>query len=352
MKRPLYTFIPLAILAFFTHCDTDQPATQTETADGAASAQDTLVEAGAMIEQLTERIIEAPGNKELYIERGLLHKEAANYEAAMNDFDRALVIDSTFSDAYYQRGNLHFRDQQFDKALADYQRCVAETPNHTDCLMRLGEMHVHLRNYKQAIETINEALRVDGQLPQAYYLKGRVYKETGDTVLAASSYQTAIEVEPDFYDAYIEVGLLYASAGSDLAIEYYKTATEIRPGSIEAWYNLAIFLQSTGFRDRSRYREALNIYDRISGLSPDNATAPYNKGFIHLEYLQHYDSAALYFTEATELFPGYYQAHYNRGLALESLGKAEKALSAYNNALKIQPDYTPAAIAKGRVLGE
>lgn len=333
-------------------CESDPSAGSEITSENAASDRDAATDLDSRIERLNERIIAAPGDIDLYIERGLLFKEAANYDEAMNDFNRALVIDSTYAEAFYQRGNLHFRDQVFEKAIEDYRQCINASPEHTGCLLRLGEMQVHLRNYKEAIETINGALRVDDQLPQAYYLKGRVYKETGDTALAASSYQTAIEVEPDFYDAYIEVGLLYASAGSDLAEEYYRTATEIRPGSVEAWYNLAVFLQSTGFRDSSRYREALNIYDYISGIAPENATAPYNKGYIHLEYLQHYDSAAIYFTEATEVFPRYFQAHYNRGLALESLGKQREALEAYNKALEIQPDYTPAAIAKGRVLGE
>jgi tetratricopeptide (TPR) repeat protein len=306
----------------------------------------------ATLAALNQAIVERPNDPQVFADRAKYYREQNNFALALDDFNRALKIDSLNSTLVYERGELYFAFQQFDLARVDYEKCIRITPNSTDCLLKLGEIQIHLRNYMRAIELINTALRENEQLPYAYYMKGRIYKETGDTLLAASSYQTAIEVNPDYYDAYIEIGLLYTAAKSDLAIEYFKTALEIRPKSVEAMYNLAYFYQVTGNKEKKRYKQAFDLYDRILDIDPANATAPFNKGFIHLEYLQNYDSAAIYFAEASRLYPGYYQAYYNRGLALESLGKREEALKEYNRSLSIQPDYTPAAIAKGRVLGE
>ena len=52
-----------------------------------------------------------------------------------------------------------------------------------------------------------------------------------------------------------------------------------------------------------------------------NASAAFNKGFVYLEYLAQYDSAETWFDEAIARLPYYHQAHYNRGLAIESQGK-------------------------------
>ena len=78
------------------------------------------------------------------------------------------------------------------------------------------------------------------------------------------------------------------------------------------------------------------MYDLILTLDATNASAAFNKGFVHLEYLSQYDSAAFWFGTAIDLLPYYHQAHYNKGLALESLGQNEEALAAYNDALTMR----------------
>lgn len=340
MRSVVYTVLILATVG----CG-DHPGTSTQENTATDSTRVTL-------EQLNEAIVNEPKNALHFRDRGRFYFARGENDLAIADFGRAVALDSLNPALRFERGELYYNLLRFDQALSDYERCVQIDNNATDCLLKLGEMNIHLRNYPTAVEHINNALRVNEQLPFAYYMKGRIYKETGDTVLAASSYQTAIEVDPDYYDAYIEIGLLYSAAKSDLAIEYFSTALEIRPKSAEAMYNLAYHYMITANGQRERLDKAFDLYDRISEVDPENPTAPYNKGFIYLEYLQEYDSAAYWFGEATRLRPGYFQAFYNRGLALESLDRNEEALAEYNRALSLQPDFTPAAIAKGRVLGE
>lgn len=334
------------ILIYACNSSSDEKLVQKEEGDSVRTDLDTA------LSRLNQTIIDYPNDPESYRMRARYYYNTDQPARALEDLNRAISIDSSDASLIFERGELFFSTSEFDKAKEEFERCVRIDNQSVDCLLKLGEMNIHLRNYSKAIEQINNALRVNEQLPFAYYMKGRIYKETGDTVLAASSYQTAIEVDPDFYDAYIEVGLLYTAAKSDLAIEYYKTALELRPRSVEAMYNLAYYYQLTGMQQPKRFDLAFELYDRILEVAPDNATAPFSKGFVYLEYMQEYDSAVTYFTQAADLYPGYFQAYYNRGLALESLDRKEEALADYNRALSLQPDYTPAAIAKNRVLGE
>lgn len=337
------------VLALFA-CDNTTPS-QTASTDDTQTVVDTISPAAAL-DTLNARILESPNDPEVYKARAEYHWVQQDMVAALNDLDLGLKADSTRADLHFAKGEIYYTSTQFDLAMESYQNCLDQEPENVDCLLRVAEMNVHLKQYVKAIQNLNDALKQDDQLPLAYYIKGRVYKETGDTNLAASSYQTAIEVDPEYYDAYIEVGLLYAAAGSDLAMEYYNTALELRPNSVEAKYNMAYFLQSTGFRDSTRYRESLQLYDDILNLDPSNAAAAFNQGFINLEYLQDYNSAKERFTHAIDLYPQYFQAFYNRGLCWESLGNNEEALKDYNRALSLKPDFTAAAKAKGRVLGD
>ena len=299
---------------------------------------------------LNRLIAQEPGNYLHYLNRARYFGDHNKFEAAMDDVRRALAIDSTKSDIYLFKGNLLFDREKVSEAYEEYKACLNFDPKNPDCLLKKAGIDIVLGNYEVARELINEALIVNEYNAYAYYLRGRMYKTIGDTVLAASSYKTAIEVDPDYYDAYIEVGLLYAAQKNDLANEYYSSAIQIKPRSVEAWYNKAMYLQETGFKKKNRYKDAMVCYDSIQRIDPNFVAADFNKGFIWLEYLANYDSSAHYFTKALNAYPQYFQAYYNRGLSYESLGKKKEAEQDYRAALKIKPDYSEAAIALNRIL--
>lgn len=297
-----------------------------------------------------DRIAEAPGDAAVYLDRAAFHLRNLRTGDGIEDFARAVRIDSTRLEVRHQLGALRFGIQDFEGAVREWEGALRTDAQHVPSLLSLAEVDLLLRSYDRALKRINDALRIDEKLDDAYFLKGRLYLETGDTVTAASSFQTVVEVAPDRYDAYIQLGLLYAAANDDLAIEYFRTARALLPNSIEAMYDEAIYLQEHGDAEGVRFSEALALYDRILELDPGNASAAFNKGFVHLEYLSQYDSAAFWFDAAIARLPQYHQAHFNKGLSLESLGDLNGALAAYDAALSFQPAYTPAAIAKGRVM--
>jgi tetratricopeptide (TPR) repeat protein len=300
------------------------------------------------LDSLDAAILASPNDPEGYANRSLEFLETGRIADAIADLELALEIDDTDAELWHRLGTVRYSGQDFQGAVRDWQSGLEKTPEHIPSLLSLAEVDIHLRQYERALDRLNEALQADVKLDAAYYMKGRIYKETGDTARAASSLQTAIEVNPQRYDAYIELGLLYAAARNDMALEYYRTARELRPQSVEALYNEAIYMQS--HEEEAHWQTALNNYDHILALDPQNASAAFNKGYIHMINLAAYDSAAIWFSNAIEVLPHFHQAHYNLGLALEGMGAHEEALTAYDNALSFKPDYTDAAIAKGRLL--
>lgn len=323
-------------------------SSNSQTQDG--STQTTGEKTDSLLAALNARIASNPDDYTGYLERAKYFGEKLEYGKAYEDLARAIKADSTKGDIYAYKGELHFRQGNDKSAYEAYSRGLHFDSLHVNCLLKKTGLDIVLGNYDLARGQINTALRVNEYNPEAYYMRGRLYKTLGDTNIAASSYKTAIEVDRNYYDAYVEVGLLYAARKNDLAKEYYSSAIDIRPRSVEAWYNKAIYLQETGFRKKDRYKEAFACYDSILKIEPRFVAADFNKGYIWLEYMQGYDSAAYYFTRAIGNFPDYYQAFYNRGLCLESLGKRGEAEKDYRQALAIRPDYTEAAKALNRVL--
>ena len=296
-------------------------------------------------DSIRDLILNNPQDPKAYAARAEFKLKNGDATGAIADWDLALRADSNYAPAWEMQAEVLYQLRQFEPCLDKLENCLERFPDDVACLMRRAEFAIHLNQYEDAFDWLNSALRVDDQLHEAYWMKGRIYEATGALEKAQSSYQTAVEVNPNFFDGFITLGIFLASQQDPLAEEYYRSAMELRPNAVEPHYNVAIFLQDSG-----RYQEALKLYQKILELDSQNATASYNQGFIHLEYLQAYDSAAFWFGEAIERLPYYHQAFYNRGLSLESMGQIQRALDDYTEALRLKPDYTAAAKAKERAL--
>jgi tetratricopeptide (TPR) repeat protein len=267
-----------------------------------------------------------------------------NVTLAINDMKRALGIDSTVAVFHYELGNIYYMIAKPDEAKFFFEKCISIDPEHIDAHIKMAQIYFVFKAYDKAIKQINVALRVDDFIPEAYYLKGWIYKEQGDTALAVSSFQTARELDDDYYDAHMQLGLLYATAHSDEAIEYYNAALNVQPESLEALYALGLYCQEHNYLDT-----AFECYRKILTLEPAYAVAEYNQGYIYLNYRVDFDSAVHYFTNAIAVYPEYPEALYNRGLAYENLSQWKEAEADYRQALTIKPDFDLPALGLSRM---
>lgn len=296
------------------------------------------------LDSLNHLILNDVNNIDLYLKRSDLYFSNNQYDAAFKDLRKAKRIDSTNANIYLRAGKIMYNNQSFAEAKQNFETCLEYDGNQKYCRLENAKMELLLENYSNALMEINKALKVDKYFSEAYFLKGRYYELKGDTTNAVSSYSTAIENDPNYFDAFLQIAVLYTAINSDLAIEYYNSALEIKPKSVEALQNLGLFYQNSG-----QFEKAIANYNKAELIMPDNAIVNYNKGYIYLVFKNEMDSAIHEFSQATYKFPNYYQAYYNLGLAFERKGNLHKALNNFDNSLKIKPDYTPAAISKGRV---
>jgi tetratricopeptide (TPR) repeat protein len=304
----------------------------------------------SILDLLNAEILNHPEEFVHYVNRARYLGQKEQYSDAMRDIERALELDSNQAITYFERGEIYWKKQEVKLAYESYKKSILKDPQFTDGIIKKASIDIVLNNFSEALNLLDQALKIQVTNPIPYYFKGRLFKAKGDTTLAISSYQTAVELDPKYYDAYVELALLVAAQKNDLAEEYYKTAIGIRPRSIEVWYNRAMFLQENGNRHPEYYVQALSCYDTIAHIDTNFFGAYYNKGFIYFTYLKEYTKAVTCYTQAIKSFPSYYQAFYSRGLCYEVMNDKKSALEDYNKALVIKPDYDDAALAKGRLL--
>lgn len=312
---------------------------------GSSITEDTNEKGLSALDSLSQKIINDPNNSNTYYQRALYFYKEAEFDQALNDLDRALEVDSMVAEYYYVKGNIYYDDKRFKEAYVSYQKAVERDDKHDNAILKLSQIELILKNYDLAIEMVNKALRINPMNPVAYYLKGFIYLDVNDSATAVSSFQTAIEVDPNYYDAYIILGKVWANSNPEIAETYYDQAIALQEDNIEALYNKGVLYQ-----DNDRYLDCYPVYDKIISIDSTAYFAYYNKGYVLLVSDSSYSEAIQQFERALVFYPYYHQAYYNIGLCYENMGELKLAEENYRKSLEINPQFDLAARGLSRIL--
>jgi len=290
------------------------------------------------LDLVNEKVRENPSNPEVYIERANFHFESRNYEDALNDVKRSLVLDSSNAEVFLLEGRTHNALKESAKAKFSFLEAIKKAPNHIEARLELAQYYGGLTNYERAIEYVNDALRIDDQYAKAYFIKGLLYRKGGVDSLAISSIQTSLELDPTSIEPFIFLGDIFGERNNHLAVDYYQSALSIDSKNQQALYSLAYFYQNN-----KEGRKALQCYEQIIEQDESNSIVHHNMGYVQMQNLDNPDSAIYHFSNALKYNTQYYQAYYNRGLAYEQTERFEDARIDYKAALTLSHNY-PLAI--------
>ncbi|HTA61435.1 MAG TPA: tetratricopeptide repeat protein [Bacteroidia bacterium] len=331
-------FLPFVagLLIFASSCTNSTK----ETENKEAGEKDTLsAEVNSVeLKKLNEMLKADPNNPHLYYKRGQVYLGFKDFEAAIEDANRAIKIDSLNTDSFYiLLTDASFTSGQTRMAKTALERCIKNIPTSTKAYLKLAEMYFFVKKYQESITNINSALKIDPTNALGYFLKGMCYKESGDTALAISSMQTACEQDDKYYDAYMELGSILAAKKSMLCIEYFNNALRVKPQSTEAIYFVGKFYQDT-----KRIPQAVDAYNKLLSVDKKNKHALYNLGAINYTYLKDVEKAKGYFTKAIDSDAEYAEAYLARGICFEDSKNLADAEADYKMAVQIKPNYDPA----------
>ena len=283
---------------------------------------------------LNDEIVAHPENAALYFRRSQIFMQKNNIKQAFDDINKAVTLDSTKIDYFLALADICFKGLQIQKSIDAYKKAININPKSTEAHMKLSELYLYLKAYPSCLSEANEALKIDKNIAKAYFIKGFAYKETGDTSKAISSFQTAVEIQSEYYDAYIQLGNIEAARKHKIALQYYNNAIRLQPNSTEALYNRGLLFQNMGELDK-----AVMDYVFILKIDSRYADAHYNLGYIDLAFMKDYKSSITHFTDAIRANSQYAEAFYNRGVAFELTGDTKSAEKDYRQALSIVPTF-------------
>lgn len=303
-------------------------------------------EPNAKKQTLDEKLAAHPDSIPLLIEKGNQLMDSLAFDRALNFGAKAYRLDSTNVEArvLYAECLINKTNRSADdifSAFTMYQNLVKKAPKNVAALVGLANTLVLLNDHDNAFKYINKALRIDKTYRDAYILKGTIYKLQDNIKLAVSSYETAVQQDPNYYMTYLLLGSLYEYENNPLCIEKYTTAYQLQPRNIEVIYALAFAKEKFG-----QLAAAQRLYRKMTKVD-----STFADGYFHLGYMAQFtfnqpDSAMYYYKKATKVNARHIPSYHNMGLLYEDRNDITNALFSYAKALKVDSTYQ---LSKDRV---
>jgi len=198
-----------------------------------------------------------------------------------------------------------------------------------------------------AIHHFEKAVKLDPNFLDAYINLGNVLKEARIFDRAVAAYLRALNLSPNHAVVHGNLACVYYEQGLiDLAVDTYKRAIELQPHFPDAYCNLA-----NALKEKGKVQDAEDCYNKALRLCPTHADSLNNLANIKREQ-GHIEEAIALYSKALEVFPEFAAAHSNLASVLQQQGKLQEALQHYKDAIRISPTFADAYSNMGNTLKE
>ena len=225
-----------------------------------------------------------------------------------------------------------------------YRAIIAAAPLQSDANHNLGLLLMNAGKLKEAVIFLQNAANINPGVTQ--YLVS--LKAAKDAISAAASTASAATADssPEASKFLDEGNVFYLKKMFDKAEESYKKALELKPDYAEAYSNLGSALYYLG-----RLPEAESIFLKALALKPDYAECYSNLGSVYND-IERFEEAEKNLKKAIELKPDFCASYNNIGITYRNLKRLSEAESSYKKAIELNHDYFEAYNNLGNTLYE
>jgi predicted O-linked N-acetylglucosamine transferase (SPINDLY family) len=201
--------------------------------------------------------------------------------------------------------------------------------------------------FKKALELTGPLLAQSPPQPSLLNLAAVCARPLGLTDKAETYLRLAIEIQPDYANAYVNLGLVLQDAKRfDDAETALRHALGLAPGDPDTLINIGNLYRST-----QRFDDAERAYRKALGIAPTNLSALYNLGLLLAEQ-DRLDEAEAVLRRSLKIQPNQADVYNDLGNVLIYSLRLDEADQAYRKAIALRPDYADAYCNLGMLLLE
>jgi tetratricopeptide (TPR) repeat protein len=267
-----------------------------------ASTLDALGNGDEALVTINQAIQEDGGTTAVHFyTRGMIHEHLGNDYAAIEDYLHTLELDPEYVEAAVNLVEVTASTELVDEVDQRLTALLEDTPSSAKLLYVRGQLMIERAEYREALNLMQEAIRREPGLGIAWYTLAMLHNVLGDAEATIST--------------------------SDRALQYFTDAPEL-------WMQRAHALERL-----SRYSEAIDCYDRLTQIIPQEAMPWLQLGRLFLLELNRPADARGVLREALLLQPANDTIQWLLALAYLRLGQPHEAAHQLQNLLQAEPTH-------------
>lgn len=269
--------------------------------------------------------------------------QTVTYEGKSVPADRAInaIRLTTFADLY-NTGTANFnkarevedeatQQKLYQAAVENYKKAMEVLPERVEPLRPLAAASLVLGDTLHAEQYLEDAITREPQNDTLMVIVADFYLQIGKLDKSEQLYLKAIEINPNYTDAYLALGQLQTMKKNwEKAVYYFEKSLEMNPDNPDVLFNIGISLYNA-----EKYAEAIPYLQKVVDLETDNEEV---YEILAISYIQaEKNQEALPFLEkAVEKFPNSSSLWNYLAIVYSRLGMKEKALEAFNKSKELE----------------
>lgn len=302
------------------------------------------------------KVLELNPNYEIaYINRSSCYEKLEQYQDAIKDLDKAIELNQYNENAYFYRGVYKQFIGLYDNSIDDFSKTISIIDSYKnsyynrDLFSSMVQIQPNLNNFNldnNFLKAVNEsAIKIIHNHTNLYnkilstveiYVLSFYYRALSKIYLklnkeAFKDFDIAIQLNPDFFEAYFARGVLKSNLAMDIeAIEDFYKVIELNPNYIDAYINIAISNSIL-----NKYDKAMEYFDKAISINKNYSSIYLNRGMIKAFYKKYEESiedfnTAIQISDHNPIIYFYKsKSLHNLKLYDEAIQNAEKAINIY-----------------------
>lgn len=127
--------------------------------------------------------------------RGLEYDRNGQHEEAVREFTEAIAWDPMHPAPRNGRGIAYMNLGRYDEAIADFDEAVRLDPDYHLGYYNRGRLYAaKLEDHPRAIQDLDRCIELQGEMAEAYHVRGSSHFATGDAERACQDWRRACEL--------------------------------------------------------------------------------------------------------------------------------------------------------------
>ena len=213
-----------------------------------------------------------PQDSTLALNTAIACQNLRNYNQALTYYNRAIETGASNPVIYQHLAEIYSSKFDIENAIKVLETGQRRNPNNVFIINDLVNLLLDNERYDQAEKTLEEAIRLEGQNKELYYLYGYLKQLKKQHTQAETAYNTALAMDPNFFPALYQLGTVYINMGNEILKSDKANRLQLYEEQINKSENILTHAYEIAPNDRQTIQLLIEIntrkqrYDKVDEL--------------------------------------------------------------------------------------